>query len=853
MKKLIFLFTLSLLLVSMAWGANLVDENIQNWTTRGSYGTYTQAIAAGTVNMTRCIVSPGAAATGVASAGRVQLEASTGILALPSLSSIGTVSLNLAAGGASRTVKLQSGSGSSWSDLTTISGIGTTGATFSFVLNTALATQIRLASPSAAIYVHDIIVTDFVPAGNIPPTINNVTINPSTGITSSTQVTVSATITDSDGTVEAAEVYWGTSTGNRPNFIEMTNTSGSTWTATIPAQANNTTVFYSVYAMDDDADDSESAEFSYTVSDPVPTLTVNPDTRSGFTYVVSQGPSANQTFTVSGSTLSANIVITASSSYQISEDGVTFSSPITLTQSGGTVNATTIYVRLKSGLPIGEYNNETISITSTGASSLTVTCSGEVTAPPPPGYFVDFEGAGETKTAYASGSVSLSGIQWNMTEALIGTDAADFKNGVRSARLRGYGVSAMTMLADVPNGIGTVSFKYRRYGTDSQVNWKVEYSTDQGSNWTQLGSTFTAPASDVVQTFSEALDINDPVRIRIKRATETGSSNNRLNIDDISLSEFIPPYDYPEGTEIDAGEVLIEITGGSGIIVDRPLTPVLNPNFTVVFEQAIELTGDGPWIVTVFSLDEWVACLFDGSWIVEEVDGTGYVYFWLEFAKSKNTVIELKSGNGGNPTLPVELSTFTATISSTHNAVLTWVTETETNVNGFYVYRNMENNLDAALLVSPLLPATNTSSQQVYQFTDKELGQHGTYYYWLMVSDMDGSESIHGPVTVLYEQNGSTSPSIPLFTELQNVYPNPFNPSTTISYALASQQKVSFSIYNSRGQLVRNYQMGDKAAGNHNFVWNGTDENGQTVSTGVYFIRMQAGRDSFSKKAVLMK
>ncbi|HPL10699.1 MAG: chitobiase/beta-hexosaminidase C-terminal domain-containing protein [Bacteroidales bacterium] len=153
-------------------------------------------------------------------------------------------------------------------------------------------------------------------------------------------------------------------------------------------------------------------------------------------------------------------------------------------------------------------------------------------------YFVDFEGEGEVKTAYASGTVTLSGLDWNMTEILIGTLDADWKNGERSARLRGYGTSVMTMLQDKENGIGNISFYYRRYGTDQQVDWKVEYSTNNGSTWTQVGSAFTAPASDVVQHFDEEVNIDGPVRIRIKRATETGTSNKRLNIDDILVTDF---------------------------------------------------------------------------------------------------------------------------------------------------------------------------------------------------------------------------------------------------------------------------------------------------------------------------
>jgi hypothetical protein len=152
-------------------------------------------------------------------------------------------------------------------------------------------------------------------------------------------------------------------------------------------------------------------------------------------------------------------------------------------------------------------------------------------------YSVDFEGATETKTVYASGTVTLSSLDWDMTEALIGTAAADYKNGARSARLRGYAASSMSMLEDLPN-VGQISFLYRRYGTDVQVDWRVEYSIDQGVSWIQIGSDFIAPSTNDVQTFSENLDISVPVRFRVKRATESGASNNRLNIDDITFTQF---------------------------------------------------------------------------------------------------------------------------------------------------------------------------------------------------------------------------------------------------------------------------------------------------------------------------
>ncbi|GAA4081445.1 hypothetical protein GCM10022389_29390 [Flavobacterium cheonanense] len=156
-------------------------------------------------------------------------------------------------------------------------------------------------------------------------------------------------------------------------------------------------------------------------------------------------------------------------------------------------------------------------------------------------YTVNFEGAGETKNAYGSGNVSLSGIQWNMTEALIGTAANDYKNGVRSARIRGHSSSSMTMNSNKSNGLGSISFKYWRYGTDGQATWKVEYSTNNGSTWTQAGSNFTPPANNNEQTFSAtSINVTGNVRVRIIHVSGGNISvDRRFNIDDITLTDYV--------------------------------------------------------------------------------------------------------------------------------------------------------------------------------------------------------------------------------------------------------------------------------------------------------------------------
>ena len=111
----------------------------------------------------------------------------------------------------------------------------------------------------------------------------------------------------------------------------------------------------------------------------LPTLTVLPTSRSGFTYVVGNGPSAEQSFSVTGTNLNADLVVNAPLNYEISTtSGTGFTNLITLIPISGTVAATTIYTRLKVSLTIGNYN-ESIIVKSTGASNKDLTLSGTTT------------------------------------------------------------------------------------------------------------------------------------------------------------------------------------------------------------------------------------------------------------------------------------------------------------------------------------------------------------------------------------------------------------------------------------------------------------------------------------------
>jgi len=90
-------------------------------------------------------------------------------------------------------------------------------------------------------------------------------------------------------------------------------------------------------------------------------------------------------------------------------------------------------------------------------------------------------------------------------------------------------------------------------------------------------------------------------------------------------------------------------------------------------------------------------------------------------------------------------------------------------------------------------------------------------------------------------------------TELIGNYPNPFNPETTIAYSIKDRCKVRLEVYNLKGQLVRTLVNEEKANGHYKAVFNAKDEKGNTLSSGIYFYRLQAGNYVSTQKMLLME
>lgn len=245
-----------------------------------------------------------------------------------------------------------------------------------------------------------------------------------------------------------------------------------------------------------------------------------------------------------------------------------------------------------------------------------------------------------------------------------------------------------------------------------------------------------------------------------------------------------------------------------------------------------------------------------GSWneLTTGLDGT-FVEFTLP-AKAQGDVqlVLPEDSNTQVQTLPVELSSFTGTPTAEYYIQLHWITQSETNITGYVVYRSQEADLEHALAITGLMEAANSANITHYYFTDEDV-LPGTWYYWLAINEFDGSHTYHGPLQVIlvHDVEEPEVPTIPIIEGISKIFPNPFNPATTISYILTAPANTKVSIFNMRGEKVREIFTGYQEIGNYTVVWDGKTTNGTKCASGIYYARLESGNLVQTRKMVMTK
>jgi hypothetical protein len=105
----------------------------------------------------------------------------------------------------------------------------------------------------------------------------------------------------------------------------------------------------------------------------------------------------------------------------------------------------------------------------------------------------------------------------------------------------------------------------------------------------------------------------------------------------------------------------------------------------------------------------------------------------------------------------------------------------------------------------------------------------------------------------IFEKPTAVAETAPAGFVITGNYPNPFNPSTTISFTLPSAGSARLSVYDITGRKVRELVNGQMGAGVHSVVWDGRDEGGNAVSSGLYFSRLIQGEMAVSRGMTLVK
>ncbi len=208
------------------------------------------------------------------------------------------------------------------------------------------------------------------------------------------------------------------------------------------------------------------------------------------------------------------------------------------------------------------------------------------------------------------------------------------------------------------------------------------------------------------------------------------------------------------------------------------------------------------------------------------------------------------SSTSSDNSLPVTISSFTATAGSGQSVILKWITESEVNNAGFILERREENSdlwqcLTSYLTNDAMKSKGNTSNRTEYTYTDFTIEAGHSYYYRISEVDIQGNVTTYPPILF---QPGEP----PEKTFLEKAFPNPLNPDTYIVYHLSEATHVNITIYDVLGSPVKVLYNGLQNAGSYHIYWNGTNENSIKVPSGTYIIRMKTDKITQNQKVIVI-
>ncbi|MFD1875637.1 DNA/RNA non-specific endonuclease [Hymenobacter bucti] len=174
-----------------------------------------------------------------------------------------------------------------------------------------------------------------------------------------------------------------------------------------------------------------------------------------------------------------------------------------------------------------------------------------------------------TKTDYTPGTVTLPTGTWDFTDALLGTEVNDHKNGAQAVRLQQAGT--LTMDFFVATGAATVTVQHASYGTDGSSSWELWAQSEACActKWTKVGATVLT-SSPILQAASFTVNIPGKVRFEIRK---TSGGKARLDIDDFTVAAYgivLPSLDNSHLALGNPSGAVTDVSMPNNYLLDKP-------------------------------------------------------------------------------------------------------------------------------------------------------------------------------------------------------------------------------------------------------------------------------------------
>lgn len=363
----------------------------------------------------------------------------------------------------------------------------------------------------------------------------------------------------------------------------------------------------------------------------------------------------------------------------------------------------------------------------------------------------------------------------------------------------------------------------------STGNVRIEFSVDNGVTWQII--TNSAP-NNGTYVWSVPYYTSDQCFVRITLLSNNQSDTNN--------------YTFTIIGEINAPIAIYPENGAANVPNNPTFQWSTVPGATTYNFQLSTSAAFDNFVVNQLNLN---GTTFTASWLEPYT-----TYYWRVQANSEigpSEFCTIRSFTTGPitvlPGIPTLVQPAQAAANQYLNPVLVWLPGTYADT--YHVQLSSNVHFASDVIEYMDVPVTT------FRVTD--LLQAHTQYYWRVRSSNYAGFSFFSVIrrfttgnAVSIENSDSGTP----VTRLMGNYPNPFNPSTTIAFDVAKlREPITLSIYNTKGQIVRNLFSGHPLRHNMSLVWDGKDDNGIGVSSGIYFYRLHSPSFDQTRKMVLIK